>query len=97
MIREKQHMEALKQRATKEKEKLSKLHLITSPDVLRRILSEVDDEDISASKKTRKRLTIIQEQINIRKSCITKKLTFPSLTIGSSGLYMISFKTCAIL
>ena len=77
MIREKQHMEALKQKATKEKEKLSKLHLITSPDELRRTLSEVDDEDISASKKTRKRLTIIREQINIRKKLHNQKIDIP--------------------
>ena len=51
--------------------------MITSPDELRRTLSEVDDEDISASKKTRKRLTIIREQINIRKKLHNQKIDIP--------------------
>ena len=44
--------EALKHRATKEREKLSKLHL--TPGELRK-LSVINDEDISVSKKTGKK------------------------------------------
>ena len=47
------------QRAIEEREKLSKLHLITSPDELGRAISEIDDEDISTSKKSKKKLAIM--------------------------------------
>lgn len=77
MIREKQRREALKQRAIKEREKLSKLHLITSPHELRRALSEIDNEDISVSKKNRKKLAIMREQINIRKKLLNQKIDVP--------------------
>ena len=55
MILEKQRRDALKHRAIIEREKLSKLYLITSPDELRRILLEIDNEDDSASKKAKKK------------------------------------------
>ena len=47
--------DALFQRATKEKEKLSMLHLIRSSDELCDALSEINSEDISAKKKTEKK------------------------------------------
>ena len=51
MIHEKQRRDVLKQRAIEEREKLSKLHLITSPDELRRAISEIDGEDIREIKE----------------------------------------------
>ena len=77
MVREGQCWESLKQRAMKEKEKLSKLHLITSPDELCKTLSEIDDEDISTSKKTHKKLAVMREQISIRKKLLNQKINIP--------------------
>ena len=77
MIHEKQHRDVLKQRAIEEREKLSKLHLITSPDELRRAISEIDDEDISTSKKSKKKLAIMREQISIRKKLLSQKIDTP--------------------
>ena len=51
MVREKCHRDALNQRAMAEREKLSMLHLISSPEELSVALSEIDDETISAKKK----------------------------------------------
>ena len=59
MIHEKQRRDVSKQRAIEEREKLSKLHLITSPDELRRAILEIDSEDISTSKKSKKKLAIM--------------------------------------
>ena len=77
MILEKQCRDALKHRAIIEREKLSKLHFITSPDELRRILLEIDNEDDSASKKVKKKLAIMHEQINIRKKLFNQKIDTP--------------------
>ena len=44
MVREKTRRDALQKRAAEEKEKLSKVHLITSMDELKGALSEIDEE-----------------------------------------------------
>ena len=51
--------------------------MITSPDELRRILLEIDNEDDSASKKAKKKLAIMREQINIRKKLLNQKIDIP--------------------
>ena len=43
--------DALVKRAAKEKERLLKLHLITSADELKTALSEIEEENISNTKK----------------------------------------------
>ena len=55
MIREKCRRDALVKRATKEKERLSKVHLIASADELKITLSEIEEESISSTKKTQKK------------------------------------------
>ena len=62
------------QRALKEREKLSKLHLITSADELHDALSEIDGEAITAKKKMEKKRTLLREQINIRKKVMNQKI-----------------------
>ena len=53
-----------------EKEKISKLHLITSFNELHDTLSEIDSEDISAKKKMEKKHALLRDQINIRKKVL---------------------------
>ena len=77
MIREKCHRDALNQRAMAEREKLSMLHLISSPEELSVALSEIDDETISAKKKKEKKLAVLREQINIRKKVLKQKVKIP--------------------
>ena len=52
-------------RAAKEKERLLKLHLITSADKLKTALSEIEEENVSNTKKTQKKLAVIREQMII--------------------------------
>jgi len=59
--------DALHHRAMREREKLSKLRLLTSPDELNMLLSEIDDEAIGA--KTEKH-ALLREQINIPKKVL---------------------------
>ena len=54
MIREKHRRDALQKRAAEEKDRLSKVHLITTMDELRSMLSDIDEESISAVKKGQK-------------------------------------------
>lgn len=77
MVREKCRRDALEKRTAKEKERLSALHLITTTDELKRVLSEIDDEAISAKKKGKKKLVVIREQINIRKKVLMQKVKIP--------------------
>lgn len=67
----------MNERATQEGEKLSTLHLITSPTELKSTLSEIDDEAISAKKKAEKKRAVIREQINIRKKVLKQSVKVP--------------------
>lgn len=58
---------ALKQWATEERERLSKLHLITTTEELSEALSEIDYQTMNPKKSEKKR-ALIREQVNIRKS-----------------------------
>ena len=66
-IREKNRRDALQRQAAEEKDRLSKVHLITSMDELKGTLSEIDEESISVVKKGRNKRALLREQINIRK------------------------------
>ena len=50
-MREKARRDALQARAAAEKDRLSKVHLITSVDELKSMLSDIDEESTSAVKK----------------------------------------------
>ena len=82
MIREKCRRDAFVKRAVKEKERLSKLHLITSADELKTTLSVIEEESISNTKKTQKKFAVIREQINIRKKVLGQKVNVPFTTNG---------------
>ena len=92
MIREKCRRDALVKRAAKEKEKLSKLHLITSADELKTTLSEIEEENISNTKEIQKKIAVIREQINIRKKVLRQKINVPFTTKGNRDHYQILSK-----
>ena len=77
MIREKHRRDVLVKRATKEKERLSKVHLITSADELKITLSAIEEESISSTKKTQKKRAVIRVQINIRNKVLGQKIKVP--------------------
>ena len=64
--------EALLQRAQVEKDKLLEEHLITSEE-LHQSISDIDKEQISISKKKKKKITLLKTQMNIRKKLLKKK------------------------
>ena len=73
--------EAFKNKATLEKYKLSKLHLITSSEELRQLLNEIDISSETTSKKKSQKLSLLRTQINIRKKVLSQniQITFSHL------------------
>ena len=63
--------QALEQRKLKETDKLSELHLITSPEELQQALLAIEKENISASKKKAEKIDLLRKQVAIH----TKKGT----------------------
>ena len=64
--------QALLQRAQVEKDKLLEEHLITSE--LHQSISDIDKEQISISKKKKKKITLLKTQVNIRKKLLKEKI-----------------------
>ena len=78
MIQAKRRRDAVQLRAEKERNQLSQLHLITSPEELTQALAEVDKSNVSASKKKAKKLDILKTQVRIRKKVLKQgiRITF---------------------
>ena len=74
MVRAKRRREALQQRVKKERNELSQLHLITSPEELAQALAEIDKTDISVSKKKAKKLDLLKTQVRIRKKVLHQRI-----------------------
>lgn len=70
MLAEKHKRDALHDRLKKEKDILSKIHLITSGNELKDALVAIDNEKISKSKKREKKLVLLKTQIKIRKKIL---------------------------
>lgn len=78
MVQEKHRRDALKQKASEDRERLAKLPLITSVDELDGLLYEIDEEEgVTSKQKMRKKLAIMREQINIRKKVLHQKINVP--------------------
>lgn len=77
MVREKSRRDALQKRAAEEKDRLSRVHLITSVDELKGALSEIDEENISAAKKGQQKRALLREQINVRKKVFKQSINIP--------------------
>lgn len=74
MVEAKKRREAFQQRAKRERDKLSQLHLITSPEELAQALAEIDKTNISASKKKAKKLDLLKIQVRIRKKVLHQRI-----------------------
>ena len=74
MLVEKQKRDVLHERLKKEQDKLSKIHLITSPNELTEALVAIDKKSISKSKKKQEKLTLLKTQIKIRKKVLNQKI-----------------------
>lgn len=61
---------ALKEKMCQEKEKLSQLHLITTPEELQEELLTIDRESISASRKRNKKFSVLKTQVQIRRKLV---------------------------
>lgn len=62
--------EAMKKKVTLERDKLSKLHLITSCGELYQLLDEIDTSNSTISKKKTQKLSLLRTQVNIRKKVL---------------------------
>ena len=82
MIREKNRRDALQKRTAEEKERLLKIHAVTSVEELTSVLSEIDEESISTAKKGQKKRALLKEQITIRKTVYQESINIPFTTRG---------------
>ena len=80
MIRDKNCRDALQKRTAEEKERLSKIHVVTSVEELTSVLSEIDEESISTAKKRHKKCALLKEQIKIRKTVYGEIINIPFTT-----------------
>ena len=83
---------ALQAKAKKERQMLSKQHLITTPTELREALEKIDAGDASNSKKKKEKLALIRMQINIRKKVLNQKLSIPFTQHGKQRTQAVSIK-----
>ena len=74
MLAEKHKCDALHDRLKKEKDMLSKIHLITSSNELKDALVAIDKENISKARKREKKLVLLKTQIKIRKKILNQKI-----------------------
>ena len=72
MVRANLKRKALKKKLCEEKERLSKMHLITTSQELDIALTELDCENISVAKNTAKKLTLLKTQVQIRKKVLNQ-------------------------
>lgn len=70
MLKENAKRVALKEKMCQEKEKLSQLHLITTPEELQEELLTIDKESISASRKRNKKISVLKTQVQIRRKLL---------------------------
>ena len=78
----KNQRDALQKRADEERERLSKIHVITSVEELKSMLLEIEEESISTAKKSQKKHALVKEQIKIRKKVNQEKINIPFTTKG---------------
>ena len=77
LMEQKQRRDALKRRAQEELNKLDKLHLITSVAELREAIANIDESELSAAKKRDKKMSLLKDQINIRKKVYKENIRIP--------------------
>ena len=67
MVRAHIQRETIKKKAEEQKSELSKFHLITTSDELYQLIGEIDATKNTATRKTALKLSLLREQISIRK------------------------------
>ena len=72
LVREKARRDAMHQTAVREEMRLSKVHMITSSDELKTMISEIDDQPISAKRKSETKHALLREQVNIQRKVLKK-------------------------
>ena len=77
LLEQKQRKDALKRRAQEEVNKLGKLHLITSVTELQEALASIDESESSAAKKRNEKISLLKDQINIRKKVYKENIKIP--------------------
>ncbi len=71
-----------RKRAEEQLLKLSRVHLIASPSELRAALSKIDQSSISAAKKRTMKMSLVKDQINIRKKVHKQTIRIPFTQCG---------------
>lgn len=74
MLQEKQRKDALRLRAERERGELSKLHVIASSEELALTLADIDEEECTVSKKKLKKLTVLKNQVKLRKKVLNQDI-----------------------
>ena len=74
MISGKQKRDAFRARNEKQRDELSKLHLITTTDELTKALLDIDQEKLNASKKAARKLALLRTQVKIRKQVLKQNI-----------------------
>ncbi len=77
MMREKNRRDVLQKRAAEEKERLSKIQIVSSVEELKSVLSEIEEGSISIVKKRQKKRALVKEQIKIRKTVYRESINIP--------------------
>ena len=77
LMEQKQRRDVLKRRAQEELNKLSKLQLITSVAELQEAIANIDESELSAAKKRDKKMSLLKDQINIRKKVYKETIRIP--------------------
>lgn len=74
MIKEHAKREATKKKLYEEKQKLSQLHLITKSQELEAEMQRIDEKNVSATKKRSLKLSILKNQVQIRKKVLRQAI-----------------------
>ena len=77
ILKDKRERDMKEKKAAAEREKLSKVHLISSVCELEQTLSNIDEEPITAQAKAAKKRKIIKEQVNLRKKYLQQNVHIP--------------------
>lgn len=80
MIKDHAKREAMKKRLCEEKQKLSQLHLVTTPQELKDEFQKIDMKPVSATRKKSLKVDILRTQVRIRKKVLGQNvpITFTS-------------------
>lgn len=87
--------EAMKEKAAREKEVLSHQHLITTVEELKKALQDIESEDITTSRKKKRKTALIRMQINIRKKVLAQRIKIPFSQHGKQRPLTIIIKELA--